>query len=76
MHIREVRSNRRLAKISAHNLAGRIERGSVRSGDDGAALRIDAALIKLHQFGAQAAVAGQQTSFGQSNGCVLTALLA
>ena len=43
--IREVRSKRCLAKIPAHNLAGRIESGSVRALGDCATLRIDAAWI-------------------------------
>ena len=58
MHIQEVRSNRRLAKIPAHNLAGRIGSGSVRSGDDGAALRVNAALIQFRQLSEELVYAG------------------
>ena len=42
---------------------------------DGATLRIDAALIKFQQLVTQVVVSGQESSFGQSDGCILTTLL-
>jgi hypothetical protein len=61
---RDVRSKRCLAKIPVHNLAGRIESGSMRALGDGATLRIDAALIKFQQLVTQVVVSGQESSFG------------
>ena len=74
MHIREVRSNRRLAKISADNLTGRVESGSLRAGHNGAALRVNAALIRFRQLSEElGVVAAREHPFGQNDGCVLTA---